>query len=77
MALGKNVSMTPVTIDIVRQYMNKTKQNFSATLNQIIMEWDNFSIELEKFKREQHRKKAELQANLEIKNLKSAKVIKT
>ena len=73
---GVSVSLKRETIEIINGFMNKTRANFSQTLNIIVEQWDEFSIELQKYQENQKRKKAELQANLEIKNLKSAKVIK-
>ena len=57
MAVGKNVSLNLETLAIVQGYMNKTKLTFSATLNLIIKDWDEISIQLQKVKDQQTLKK--------------------
>lgn len=49
--VGKNVGLKMSNLIIIQQYSNKTKQNFSKTLNIIIEEWDKLSVELMKMKR--------------------------
>ena len=55
--VGKNVGLKLQNLVLVQQYMFKTKRNFSKTLNIIIEEWDKFSIEIERLKRETDLKK--------------------
>jgi hypothetical protein len=65
MCVGKNVTLQLDNIQIVQGYMNRTRRNFSQTLNIIISEWDNFSIEINK-----------IRANLQSDELKKAEVVK-
>jgi len=65
MCVGKNVGLKLRNVLLIQQYMNKTKRNFSKTLNIIIEEWDHFSLELEKLRRQ-----------AEFQQVKVAKVIK-
>jgi len=53
MKFSKNVTLQGQNIELVQQYMYKTRKNFSATLNIIIGEWDKFSIQIEAIKRAQ------------------------
>ena len=69
---GISLSLTQATIDAVNGYMNKTRQNFSKTLNIIVKEWDEFSIALEKYKRAQ----LEQQTTTHLNNIKKAQVVK-
>jgi len=66
---GVSVSLTNKAISTVSGYQNRTKRNFSQTLNIIIDEWDTFSIELMKFK-------ARKEANDKANDLKNAVVEK-
>ena len=49
-AVGKNCSFKMKNFMLVNQYQNKTKRGFSATLNKILEEWDDMSLELQKYK---------------------------
>lgn len=69
---GKNISMKQTNFLIVQGYMNKTRKNFSQTVNKIIEEWDKFSIMIEKYKRQQLKDQTTEYGN----DLKSAKVVK-
>ena len=68
-SVGKNVGLKLRNLVLIQQYMFKTKRNFSKTLNIIIEEWDRFSLEIEKMKRE-------MEVTAEIEKQKSAEVIK-
>jgi len=63
--VGKNVSLKLKNLGVVAGYQNKTRRNFSRTLNIIIEEWDKFSLELQKLKEKQH-----------LDNVRNAKVLK-
>lgn len=67
--VGKNVGLKLQNLVLVQQYMFKTRRNFSKTLNIIIEEWDKFSIDIEKLKRQ-------MEVNSEIERQNEAKVIK-
>lgn len=72
MCFGKNVSFKASNIQIVQEYMNKTKKNFSQTVNVILQEWDKFSIIIMKWKQD-----AETKDQLEkFDQMKKSKVIK-
>lgn len=72
MCFGKNVSFKASNIQIVQEYMNKTKKNFSQTVNIILQEWDTFSIIIMKWKQEQ----ATIDGLKHIDDMKKAEVIK-
>lgn len=69
---GKNVTLTLEAIEVVNGYMNRTRKNFSQTLDIIVKEWDNISVQLEKV-----RKEKELKQNLQyLDDISKAKVVK-
>ena len=72
MHLGKNVTLEIETIHIIEGYQHKTRQNFSQTLNEIVKQWDKFSLEIEKYKKQQETK----QGLKHFDDLKKAKVVK-
>jgi len=47
-SFSKNVTLKTGNIEIITGFMNKTKKNFSATLNIIIKQWDEISVMLMK-----------------------------
>ena len=63
--VGKNVTLSLKNVEIIRGYMNKTRRNFSKTLNIIIQQWDSISLEIMK-----------IQEKKGIDNVLKAKVIK-
>ena len=65
MYFGKNVSFMASNFQIVQGYMNRTRRNFSATLNIIIEQWDEFSLMIQKMKDQKH-----------LENISKAKVVK-
>lgn len=65
MAIGKNVSLNTKTFGIVAGYMNKTRLSFSKTLNLILLEWDELTLEIQRIKRDR-----------ELMGVKNAKTIK-
>ena len=69
---GKNVSLKAGNVQIVQGYMNKTRRNFSQTLNIIIEQWDKFSVIIMKYERDKETKK-ELK---ELDDMQKAEVIK-
>ena len=64
MSLSKNISFRARNVQLVINHMNKTKRNFSQTLNIILDEWDKFSLIIQKWNEQQH-----------IDNIKQAKII--
>ena len=70
--VGKNVTFTLENIALVRDYMNKTRKNFSQTVNIMLQDWDKITIEIAKHRRDI----IESIADKEIKEQKQAKVIK-
>lgn len=72
MKYSKNVTLKASNIETIEGFMNKTKQNFSATLNIIIEQWDKITLEMQKVAREQE----QLQHLKKIDTIKKAKVIK-
>jgi predicted transcriptional regulator YdeE len=64
MCVGKQVSIDLSNLYIVQGYQNRTRKNFSRTLNEIIKQWDTFSVQINK-----------IQAKLEADELKKAEVI--
>lgn len=56
LCVGKNITLDLDTIAIVQGYQNKTKQNFSRTVNKIIKEWDEISLYLIKLRAEKKEK---------------------
>ena len=75
-AFGKNCSFDIKTLEIVNNYMNRTKKSFSFTLNQIIKEWDKITLEMERIARKNFEKNVGKYENELIENYKKAKVIK-
>ena len=68
---GKNVSLKLETVRIIQGFMNKTKKNFSQTVNIMIEQWDEFSIVIQEWKRQENVKE-----NLKyLEEQKNAKVI--
>lgn len=65
MIVGKNVSLKIENLEVVIGYTNKTRKNFSQTLNIIIEEWDKYSLLIQKIKDQEY-----------LKNLQKAEVIK-
>lgn len=63
---GKNVSLRQENIYTVQGFMNKTKKNFSQTLNIIIEEWDKFSIIVQQIKDKQKQQEIEKEKENEI-----------
>lgn len=55
-SFSKNITLKAGNIEVITGFMNKTKKNFSATVNIIIEEWDTFSILMMKLKEEQETK---------------------
>lgn len=71
-AIGKNVSLNIETLQIITGYQHRTKQNFSATLNSIIKEWDAISLQIQKLK-----DKEMLEKNIDhLYEIQKAKVLK-
>lgn len=74
-SFGKNVSLKAGTIEIISGFMNKTKKNFSETLNIIVRQWDEFSVMFMKMKQD-----SEIQKEIghfdEIKEAKAIDVVK-
>lgn len=56
-SFGKNVSLKASTIETISGFMNKTKKNFSETLNIIIRQWDEFSVMIMKMQQDQDSQK--------------------
>lgn len=56
-SFSKNITLKVGNIEVITGFMNKTKKNFSATVNIIVEEWDRFSIMMMKLKEEQETKK--------------------
>lgn len=54
---GKQVSFKAGVIEIINGYMNKTKKNFSATLNIMVEQWDEFSLVVLNLRKEQETQK--------------------
>jgi len=54
--VGKNVTLSFSSIEIIQGYQYKTRKNFSKTLDIIIKEWDNLSIAINKLQKEQEKK---------------------
>jgi len=71
MYVAKNVSMELKNFHTIYDYAEGKKLNFSAALNKIVSEWDDLSVEINKWK-EKLNKKA---ADLEVEQLKKAKVV--
>jgi len=67
--VGKNVTLTIGAIEIVNGYTNRTKRNFSQTMDIIIKQWDKISIEFKKLKQD-------IEEQKKVEDLKKAKVIK-
>lgn len=79
MYFGKNVSLKQKNFSIVAGYMNRTKKNFSATLNIIIEQWDEFSILVQKMREKQRNKEIQdlkKETDVHLNDLKDAKVVK-
>lgn len=74
-AFGKNISLKASNIEIIQGFMNKTKKNFSQTVNIIIKQWDDYSIFMLKYKRDRETQK-ELDRFEEMKKAKIEKVKK-
>ena len=72
MYLSKTVTLSLEAVNIITGFQNRTKSNFSKTLDRIIKDWDNISLEIEKFQR----KKIKQEADIQGENLQKAKVIK-
>ena len=51
-SFGKNVSLKADNIETITGFMNKTRKQFSATLNIIIEQWDEFSVAMQKLQDE-------------------------
>lgn len=71
--LSKSVTLTMDNVLVIEQMMEKTKQNFSKTLNYVLSDWVKIRTELAKAGRA---KQNELDVSKKIKNIKKAKVIK-
>ncbi len=56
MRVNRNATFKLGNLETIHAFMYKTRKNFSATLNIIIEQWDDFSCELEKSKREEKQK---------------------
>jgi hypothetical protein len=63
--VGKNITLKLSNLGVIAQYQNRTKKNFSQTLNIIIEEWDKYSLEVQKLKEKMH-----------LETLRTAKVLK-
>jgi hypothetical protein len=69
---SKNVTLSIDAIEVINGYCNRTKQNFSKTLDIIVKEWDNVSVQLERIKRDK-----EIKENLTyLDQLKNTKAVK-
>lgn len=56
------------TIEIILGYSNRTKKNFSKTLDIIVKEWDNISIALAKIQEKERLAKKDVGKKDESKN---------
>ena len=70
--VGKNCGFKMQNMILVQQYMHKTKRSFSKTLNIILEEWDRYSLEIAKLKRQAENQKMDEYAA----DIKKAEVIK-
>lgn len=66
--VSKNVTLTMESIEIVLGYSNRTKKNFSKTLDIIVKEWDNISLALARLQEKERLKAKEVKEKDEIKN---------
>ena len=62
---SRNITLKARNIETIEGYMNKSRRNFSQTINIIIEQWDRFSIEMLRMQRTE-----------KVKGLTEAKVIK-
>jgi hypothetical protein len=69
---SKNVTLSKGSIEIIEGYQNRTRSNFSDTLDQIIKDWDKISVQLMRIKRVE----AEKEAEAKIQELKQAEIVK-
>lgn len=67
--ISKNVTLKLQNLETIMFFQNKTRKNFSKTLNVIIEQWDEYSIMVQKVQEQRELDK-------EVKNLKNAEVIK-
>lgn len=63
---SKNITLKGKNIENITEYMYKTRKNFSATVNIIIEEWDEYSILIQNLKIEQEAKKIEQAAKAKV-----------
>lgn len=56
-SFSKNVTLSTKSIDVVTQMQNKTRDNFSKTLDYIIKDWDKATVMIEKMKYEEEERK--------------------
>ncbi|GAH59263.1 unnamed protein product [marine sediment metagenome] len=57
MRVNRNATFKLGNLELIQDFMYKTKKNFSVTLNVIIEQWDEFSIAIEKARRDQETQK--------------------
>lgn len=65
--VGKNVTLKNYHVDMIFTYSNRTRKNFSQTLQIILDEWDKLSIIKMKLDAEKEKKQLDLR-NQEIKS---------
>ena len=53
--IGKNVTLTLQNLENIMLYQNKTRKNFSQTLNVMLDQWDEYSLVIQKAQEKQEK----------------------